>query len=276
MRWLRRRAEPSTEDLMALAREHAKAERYDDALAIWEPLARAGHARACNNIGACFAEGMGVERDPLMAERWLAPAAEAGDPVAQRNLATMLFKGEGIEPDRHRALALYLMASEQGDAISQDMLSWMLLEDEAVPADHAEARRWAERAAAQGVSLTILPGMSFVEVLYTRLGIDPVAGLAILDAEDVARLAVRRLAGVARQQVAVAAHGVGMRGAVLGRLALGGFLLGALFHRQDRRVHGLQRTVLVEHALLLGGTARDGPIGGDLAALIIDARVDTG
>ena len=35
-----------------------------------------------------------------------------------------------------------------------------------------------ERAAAQGVPLTILPGMSFVEVLYTRLGIDPVAGLA--------------------------------------------------------------------------------------------------
>ena len=45
-----------------------------------------------------------------------------------------------------------------------------------------------ERAAAQGVPLTILPGMSFVEVLYTRLGIDPVAGLAILDAEDVAEV----------------------------------------------------------------------------------------
>ena len=82
MMWSRRRAEPSAEELMAIAREHAQAERYEEALAIWEPLARAGHARACNNIGACFAEGMGVERDPLMAERWLAPAAEAGKAIA--------------------------------------------------------------------------------------------------------------------------------------------------------------------------------------------------
>ncbi|MDY6272098.1 MAG: SAM-dependent methyltransferase [Selenomonadaceae bacterium] len=58
-----------------------------------------------------------------------------------------------------------------------------------------------ERAAAQGVPLTILPGMSFVEVLYTRLGIDPVAGLAILDAEDVARLAVRPFMSLVITQV---------------------------------------------------------------------------
>ena len=70
-----------TAALMALAREHAQAERYDEALAIWEPLARAGDARACNNIGACFAEGMGVARDPLMAERWLM-FAEATHTVA--------------------------------------------------------------------------------------------------------------------------------------------------------------------------------------------------
>lgn len=34
------------------------------------------------------------------------------------------------------------------------------------------------------VELTILPGMSFVEVMYTTLGIDPVEGLTILDAGD--------------------------------------------------------------------------------------------
>ena len=35
------------------------------------------------------------------------------------------------------------------------------------------------------VELTILPGMSFVEVMYTALGIDPVDGITILDAGDV-------------------------------------------------------------------------------------------
>ena len=44
------------------------------------------------------------------------------------------------------------------------------------------------RARAAGVKLTILPGMSFVEVLYVQLGIDPIDGLTILDAEDLGQL----------------------------------------------------------------------------------------
>lgn len=45
-----------------------------------------------------------------------------------------------------------------------------------------------EMAAGSDVEVEILPGMSFVEVLYTRLGIDPIDGLTILDAEDVGTL----------------------------------------------------------------------------------------
>ena len=36
-----------------------------------------------------------------------------------------------------------------------------------------------------GVKLTVKPGMSFVEVMYTSLGIDPIDGLTIIDAEDI-------------------------------------------------------------------------------------------
>ena len=38
-----------------------------------------------------------------------------------------------------------------------------------------------EMAGSYGVALTILPGMSFAEVLYVRLGIDPIEGLTIID-----------------------------------------------------------------------------------------------
>lgn len=48
-----------------------------------------------------------------------------------------------------------------------------------------------EMAAGSDVEVEILPGMSFVEVLYTRLGIDPIDGLTILDAEDVGTLTGR-------------------------------------------------------------------------------------
>ncbi|MFV0635463.1 SAM-dependent methyltransferase [Mitsuokella sp. WILCCON 0060] len=48
-----------------------------------------------------------------------------------------------------------------------------------------------EMAKESPVTVEILPGMSFVEVLYTRLGIDPIEGLTILDAEDVNTLKAR-------------------------------------------------------------------------------------
>ena len=106
---------------MGEAYEAAQRRDYSAALAIWGPLAHAGVARAQNNIGACFAEGLGVERDYSLAFRWLTLAAERGDPVGQRNLAALYFKGEGIEQDRARAGDLYRRAAEAGDGPAQDM-----------------------------------------------------------------------------------------------------------------------------------------------------------
>ncbi len=42
-----------------------------------------------------------------------------------------------------------------------------------------------EKAKKANINLQIMPGMSFMEVLYQRLGIDPIDGLTILDAEDI-------------------------------------------------------------------------------------------
>ena len=102
MRWLERlirTPEPRVEDQMTAALAAALRNDYATALNLWEPLARKGVARAQNNIGACFAEGLGVPRDHGLALRWLSAAAEAGDPVGQRNLANLCFKGEGALRD---------------------------------------------------------------------------------------------------------------------------------------------------------------------------------
>jgi len=40
----------------------------------------------------------------------------------------------------------------------------------------------------QGITVNVLPGMSFLEVLYTRLAVDPIEGLTVLDAIDVSSL----------------------------------------------------------------------------------------
>ena len=74
-------------------------------------------------------------------------------------------------------------ATEQGDLVY------------AVPGSPLVAERTVvllrELAKETDTAVDILPGMSFVEVMYTRLGIDPIEGLTILDAEDVSTLKER-------------------------------------------------------------------------------------
>lgn len=141
------------QELMAQALFAANAGDYAAALALWEPLAQAGVARAQNNIGACFAEGLGVPLDRDLALKWLRLAAEGGDPVGQRNYAAFHMQGlSGDDPDYAVAADYYRRAAEQGDAPAQDMLSWMLLEGEVMPADPAAAKVWAEKAAGAGIA----------------------------------------------------------------------------------------------------------------------------
>lgn len=165
---LRSKDRPGTDDVAAtMAHAAAAVERGDHAaaLALWRPLAHAGIGRAQNNIGACFAEGLGVERDPALALRWLTLSAESGDLVGQRNLAALHFKGDGVAQSDDEALRLYRLAAEQGDAPAQDMLSWMLLEG-GRPEDRPEALRRAQAAAEAGVaaSMTRL-GMMYHDAL---------------------------------------------------------------------------------------------------------------
>src|SRR5450631_1230386 len=218
MKWLDRVSRPSSSDEpgdsersteMSAALAAAQAGDYQVALELWEPLARTGNVRAQNNIGACFAEGLGVERNLEHAAKWLTSAADGGDPVAQRNLAALYFKGEGVAPDQLRAAALYRSAAEQGDALAQDMLSWMLLEGETIERDVAGARRFALAAAAQGVAAA----MTRMGMLYHNalgVGRDPVEaarwwrrGAEAGDADGQAMLgaALHLGSGVERDQV---------------------------------------------------------------------------
>lgn len=180
MRWLEclfGRNSAADDDIAGtMAQATAAVERGDHpaALAIWGPLAHAGIGRAQNNIGACFAEGLGVERDPALALHWLSLAAETGDPVGQRNLAALHFKGEGVEQSDTEALRLYRLAAEQGDAPAQDMLSWMLLEG-GQPNDRPEALRWA-LAAAEAGSATSMTRLGMI--YHDALGVERDATLA--------------------------------------------------------------------------------------------------
>jgi uncharacterized protein len=181
MRWLDRlrgrKSEPApasdpTGRQMDEALAAAKSGDYYTALSLWQPLAQGGNARAQNNIGACFAEGLGVPIDRPLALKWLTLSAEAGDPVGQRNCAAFHMQGSdgtGSDADPVKSAHLYRRAAEQGDVPAQDMLSWLLLEGEIIPSDPAESKLWAERAAEGGnaASMTRL-GMLY----HNAIGVD--------------------------------------------------------------------------------------------------------
>jgi TPR repeat protein len=186
MNWFERcaghgKAKASTEkstvaESMSKAYDAAGRGDYETALALWGPLAHAGVARAQNNIGACFLEGLGVKHDEALAIKWLKLAA-VSDPVGQRNLASLYFKGQGTEQDYARAAELYRQAAEAGDGPAQDMLSWMLLEGEIIPLDHIEARRWATAAAGQNIAAAMTRlGM----IYHNALGVERDSRLAVL------------------------------------------------------------------------------------------------
>ena len=93
-------------------------------------------------------------------------------------------------------------------AIGADLLAQAKAGDAlvyAVPGSPLVAERTVallrERALEAGVELTILPGMSFVEIFCARLGIDPIAGLTIIDAADIERLPTGLFTGCIVTQV---------------------------------------------------------------------------
>jgi uncharacterized protein len=144
-------APPSSSGTLADADAAAARGDSKTALEIWSHLAHTGSARAQAEIGRCFVQAIGVERNPELAEKWLTLSARAGDPLGQRLLGDFHFNGEKGAPNRSIAEEWYARAARQGEPYAQDMLSWMLTESDHRKPDYAEARQWALKAADQCV-----------------------------------------------------------------------------------------------------------------------------
>lgn len=69
---------------------------YARALAVWEPIARAGDARAQAGLGFMYYSGRGVPRDAARAAELFFLAAEQNEPTAQLFLALMHFRSDGV------------------------------------------------------------------------------------------------------------------------------------------------------------------------------------
>ncbi|MBE9552475.1 MAG: sel1 repeat family protein, partial [Proteobacteria bacterium] len=91
------------------------AQDFAQAARLFRAAAEDGHARARNNIGALYDQGLGVDQNDEEAVRWFRAAAEQGHPSAQFNLGQLLRKGLGVEQDFIAAYAWATLAADSGN-----------------------------------------------------------------------------------------------------------------------------------------------------------------
>ena len=123
---------------------------YAAALAIWTPLANAGHERAGFRLGLLYDGGMGVPRDDAEAGRWFRRSAEKGAADAEFYVGLIYYSGKGEPVDYIQAAHWFQLAAEQGHAESLFMLGFLYENGWGVRQDFAEAERWYTRAAEKG------------------------------------------------------------------------------------------------------------------------------
>ena len=113
-----------------------------------EAKAKQGDAAAQYNLGVCYYNGIGVEKDYVEAVKWYRKAAEQGRARAQSTLGVRYANGEGVEKDYVEAVKWYRKAAEQEEAFAQFMLGFCYYNGNGVAKDFVDAYAWWNLASA--------------------------------------------------------------------------------------------------------------------------------
>ena len=99
--------------------EDTKPEPYSPELV---KKAEAGDAKAQYDLGICYYEGTGVEKDWGEVVKWFTKSAEQGNQYGQCNLGNCYYECKGVEKDWGEAVKWYTKSAEQGNWASKEML----------------------------------------------------------------------------------------------------------------------------------------------------------
>ena len=109
-----------------------------------------GLAKSQYNLGNDYLYGIGVEQDTEKAAEYLKAAAEQGLPQAQSQLGYMYENGFGVEADIEKAVEYYQAAADQGDAYAQNNLGNCYFYGRGVEKNIEKAVQYYQLAAEQG------------------------------------------------------------------------------------------------------------------------------
>ena len=121
--------------MRALERKH-----YSTAMRAWLQLAEEGHAKAQNNIGHLYEEGLGVAQNYATALKWYKKAAAAELAEAEHNIGMLYSQGYGLEKNWREAVKWFRKAASKELPESLYMLGLAFYQGEGVKLDFMRAK----------------------------------------------------------------------------------------------------------------------------------------
>lgn len=126
--------------------------KRDDGVAVdyFQKAAAAHNPDAMDNLGNCYKNGTGVDKDVEKAVEWYSKSAERGWPSGQYHLATCLRKGMGVNKDEKAAVRWYIKAGASGHGRSLNILGWCAENGHGMDEDPELAFEWYRLGAEAG------------------------------------------------------------------------------------------------------------------------------
>lgn len=122
----------------------------EEAFSLFKKAADRGYADGQYYLGWCCEKGIGVTQDYAKAVLWYQKAAQQGDEESQARLGWFYSGGKGFPKNDKEAVKWLTKSAEQGNAWAQMYLGWLYLYGKGVPKDERGAVRWLMKSAEQG------------------------------------------------------------------------------------------------------------------------------
>ncbi|MDE7159698.1 MAG: sel1 repeat family protein [Muribaculaceae bacterium] len=109
-----------------------------------------GHAIAQYNVGVCYINGWGVEKDENEAYKWWMMGASQGYPSAEAAVGKCHFNGWGVPKDEKEAMKWWRKAADSNDIDGMVAMAYSYFMGTGVEKDNEEGLKWAQKAADLG------------------------------------------------------------------------------------------------------------------------------
>jgi TPR repeat protein len=138
------------EQALAIVRTNLSSGAAEEAVILFRSAAEQGNVAAQYALGVAHLTGLGVQKDPAEAVKWLEMSANRGHPDALFKMASLYAQGSGVPQDEKKSAELALASAERGHAEAQYNVATLYASGRGVEKNMAEAAKWFQKAAQKG------------------------------------------------------------------------------------------------------------------------------